>query len=130
MKQTEYFTEKEFYCKCGKCEPKLPPDELIDALVEIREHYDSPLIINSAYRCKEHNAKIGGAAKSRHIEGDAVDFVIKGQKTLDVYNWIIEHFGDKPWGIAKRIQQDPYRGFVHLDTRGTKARWNYPGSIA
>lgn len=33
-----------------------------------------PITINSAYRNPAHNAAIGGAANSRHMHGDAVDF--------------------------------------------------------
>lgn len=39
-----------------------------------REEYGSARIINSAYRNPVRNAAIGGAAKSRHMHGDAVDF--------------------------------------------------------
>jgi uncharacterized protein YcbK (DUF882 family) len=130
MKQNKYFKESEFVCKhCHSLPEKGIPDSLIDFLCEIREHYNSPVIINSGYRCKEHNAKIGGAPKSRHVEGDAVDFVVKGVKTLDLFNYIIKAYDDRPWGIAKRISKDPYAGFVHVDHRGTKARWTYKGSI-
>lgn len=130
MKKSKYFTENEFKCKCGKC--KTPPisDELIRILTEIREHYNSPVIINSGYRCKEHNAKIGGAPSSRHVEGDAADFTVKGIKTIDLYNYVILTYGDGPYGIARRISKDPYAGFVHFDCRGKKARWVYKGSIS
>lgn len=107
----------------------MPPQELVDILDELREHF-GPVIINSGYRCPEHNAKIGGAKASRHVVGDAVDIVVDGVKTIDVYNYLIEKYDDKPYGIAKKISQNPYGGFVHLDCRNTKrARWNYPGSI-
>lgn len=129
MKSNKYFTEQEFRCKCGKCKSKTPPDELIDILCEIREHYDAPLIIKSGYRCPEHNRIVGGATKSRHIEGDAVDFTVKGVKTFDLYNYVILQYGDRPYGIAKKIIADEYKGFVHLDTRGQKARWTYAGSL-
>lgn len=129
IKDNPYFVMAEFKCKCGKCIlPKgMPPDELIDLLCEIREHFKNPLIINSAYRCKSHNAKIGGAKLSRHTFGDAVDFTIKGVKTEHIYNYVIEKWGDRNYGIAiKRRRENPYAGFVHLDVRGDKkARWEY-----
>lgn len=129
MKQNPYFKESEFKCKCGKCRSITPPDELIDILCQIREHYGKPVIINSGYRCKEHNAKIGGAPQSRHVAGDAADFTVKDIKTIDLYNYVILTYGDGPYGIAKRISQNPYAGFVHFDCRGKKARWTYKGSI-
>lgn len=127
MKVNPYFKESEFKCKCGKCVlPKgQPNDELIDLLCEIREHFNAPLIINSGYRCASHNAKIGGAAKSRHIIGDAVDFTIKGVKTIEVYRYCENLPNADKLGLAIKHSKDAFKGFVHLDTRGFKARWVY-----
>ncbi|EGF1229278.1 DUF882 domain-containing protein [Campylobacter jejuni] len=128
MKENPYFKESEFQCKCGKCKlpPNVPSDELVDVLCELREHYNAPIIINSGYRCKEHNAEVGGAAKSQHTIGSAADFVVKGVKTEDVHQYVLEKYGDKPFGIAiKNNFENPFGGFVHLDTRGKKARWTY-----
>lgn len=127
---SKYFKIDEFKCKhCNKIPENMPPEELIKTLENIREHFNAPVIINSGYRCPEHNAKVGGAKASRHIVGDAVDIRVKGVKTIEVYNYVIKTFNEKPFGIAKKIIQDPYRGFVHIDTRGKKARWDYPGSL-
>lgn len=129
MKENKYFKESEFKCKCG-CDTMpqgQPNDELIDILCEIREHFGKPLVIHSGYRCPTHNAKVGGAKSSRHIKGDAVDFHIEGVKTNDVYNWVVSKYDN--YGIARKIIKDPFKGFVHFDTRGFRARWNYPGSL-
>lgn len=128
MKSNPYFTIDEFKCRCGKCKlpENVPSDELIDTLCEIREHYKAPIIINSGYRCPTHNAKVGGAKSSQHTIGSAVDFIVKGVKTADVHSFVLEKYGDKPYGIAiKHNYNDAYKGFVHLDTRGKKARWTY-----
>lgn len=128
MKPNKYFKEDEFKCKCGKCElpPNVPSDQLVDLLCEIREQFEAPIHINSAYRCPTHNAKVGGAKTSQHTIGSAVDFVVKGVKTEEVYNFVLEKWGEEPLGIAiKNNPNDEYAGFVHLDTRGKKARWEY-----
>lgn len=128
MKENKYFKESEFKCKCGKCElpSNVPSDELIDMLCEIREHFNSPLIINSGYRCPKHNAKVGGATKSQHTIGSAVDFIIKGVKTQEVHEYVLKKYEDKLCGIAiKHNFDNPCVGFVHIDTRGKKARWTY-----
>ncbi|STQ86215.1 DUF882 domain-containing protein [Helicobacter muridarum] len=128
MRVNKYFKLHEFKCKCGKCELPhgMPSDSLIDALVEIREHFNKPLRIRSAYRCAEHNKKVGGAPRSRHTQGDAVDFVIDNVPTKKVFEYVLKTYNDKPFGIAISINtQDEFRGFVHLDTRGYKARWSY-----
>lgn len=129
MKSNNYFKESEFKCKCcGKLPNNCPPDGLIDILVDIREHFGLPVIINSGYRCPTHNAKVGGAKSSRHLVGDAVDIRVKDVPTKEVYNYVITQFGQRNLGIAKKIIDDPFRGFVHIDTRGVRARWSYPGS--
>lgn len=128
MKENKYFKESEFKCKCGKCElpPKMPPDALIDILCEIREHFNAPLIIRSGYRCKAHNAKVGGAPLSRHTFGDGVDFTIKGVKTKEVYAFCEKLPQADKIGLAiKHNPNSEFQGFVHLDTRGKKARWVY-----
>jgi len=128
VKSNKYFNISEFKCKCGKCEiPNgMPPDALIDLLIEIREHFNKPLIINSGYRCESHNKKIGGATHSRHVVGDAVDFTIKDFKTKDVFEYIIKKYNNEPLGLAISINpNNEYSGFIHLDTRGKKARWSY-----
>ncbi|MBT0828288.1 DUF882 domain-containing protein [Campylobacter lari] len=128
MKANSYFKLDEFKCRCRKCElPKgVPSDELVDILCQIREYFNSPLIINSPYRCPEYNAKVGGAPKSQHTIGSAVDFVVKGIKTEEVHQYVLDNFSKRGLGIAiKHNFDNPYAGFVHIDTRGKKARWTY-----
>ncbi len=128
MKKNPYFKIEEFKCKCGKCEiPKgVPSDNLVNILCEIREHYNAPIIINSGYRCAEHNAKVGGAKTSQHTVGSAADFVVKGVKTNDLHRYVLEKYDNEPLGIAiKHNKTNEYAGFVHIDTRGKKARWTY-----
>lgn len=128
MKENKYFKLDEFKCKCGKCEmpENMPSDELVDLLVEIREYYDKPVKIKSGYRCKEHNRAVGGAPRSRHLVGDAADFIVRGVLTKEVYEHVIKTYNDRGCGIAICVNESyAYAGFVHLDTRGYKARWGY-----
>ena len=37
-----------------------------------------PLTVNSTCRSERHNARVGGAHRSHHIGGNAVDFRVKG----------------------------------------------------
>lgn len=128
MLENKYFKIADFKCRCGKCDlpDGMPTDELVRTLVEIREHYDAPITIKSGYRCPTHNKAVGGASKSRHTHGDAVDFVVKGVATKEVFKHVLQTYNNKPYGIALSINKnDEYRGFIHLDTRGYKARWSY-----
>lgn len=129
MKANPFFKESEFRCKCGKCEglpDKMPPDELIDTLLIIREHFNSGIIIRSGYRCKAHNEKVGGAPASRHLAGDAVDFIVMNVPTKKVYEFCESLPNANNLGLAiKHNPKSEFYGFVHLDTRGKKARWVY-----
>lgn len=127
MLENPYFKIDEFKCKCGcKMPDNMPSDKLIDLLVEIREHFNKRVKIKSGYRCVSHNKAIGGAPKSRHIVGDAVDFIVREVPTKEVYKHVIKTYNDRGCGIAIYVNEaDPYAGFVHLDTRGYKARWGY-----
>ena len=127
MKENKYFKESEFKCKCGKCSLPAgsPPDELVDTLVKVREHFNAAIRINSGYRCKTHNAKVGGAPKSRHTFGDAVDFVVENVPTKEVYEFCESLANADKLGLAIKHNANKFKGFVHLDTRGFKARWVY-----
>lgn len=44
-----------------------------DVLQPLRDAWGEPLIINSGYRCKELNEKVGGVETSMHRTGEAAD---------------------------------------------------------
>ena len=41
-----------------------------------------PIVVNSAFRCKEVNTGVFGSRTSSHIDGNAADFVPKNDKSL------------------------------------------------
>ena len=116
---SENFYSHEFQCKCGKCSTIKIDDNLVEILQDIRDHCDSPVHINSAYRCSAHNAAVGGASKSRHTTGEAADIVVEGQTPRDVAKYA-ETRGVKGIGLYE-TSADGY--FVHVDTRTSKAFW-------
>ncbi len=77
------------------------------------------MTINSGYRTESHNKKIGGAANSYHVKGQAADIVVSGKTPLEVARKA-EEPGMK--GIIK------YNTFVYVDTRTTKYFFNDGGS--
>lgn len=97
--------------------------ELARAFERIRELCGFPLIVNSAYRTFDYNWKIGGAAKSQHVEGRALDLV-PGPGTLKALQ--------KLRGSAEIARREGlirgigiYNGFVHIDTRpGKSSTWH------
>ena len=112
-----HFKEAEFACNhCGKLHPDGVPQELIDALERIRTHYGVPVNINSGYRCPTHNANVGGAPNSLHLQGKAADFWMKGVSPAQVYSDIDPHWPNG--GLGK------YDTFTHIDVRGYHSRWS------
>lgn len=124
MKLTNNFSKSEFDCKCG-C--KMPPSVLVnvvkaaDNLQILRDCLGESIIINSAYRCKDHNKKVGGKTNSSHLKGLATDITAKGS-SVDLLNETIEHLIES--GSLKQGGLGLYNTFVHYDIRGKKARWD------
>jgi peptidoglycan hydrolase-like protein with peptidoglycan-binding domain len=81
---------------------------------------DRPIGVTSWYRDPRTNRAIGGASKSMHLTGQAVDFYVVGESVVVTFNKL-KRFHD--WGgLAVG------NSFIHLDTRsGPTARWTYPG---
>lgn len=89
------------------------------ALEDIRRRYNNrPIQINSWYRDPATNAAIGGSSQSRHMTGDAVDFVVSGIHPYDVYADL-----DPWWGSRGGLASSTV--FTHIDMRGYRARWSY-----
>ena len=113
-KVAEHFKLKEFACK--NSEPIIISEKLCDILEDIRVHFGKPVTITSGYRTPEHNAKIGGAVKSRHMLGLAADIKIPGVKPSDVATYartLMPTYG----GIGT------YSTFTHIDVRDTISNW-------
>lgn len=89
-------------------------------LEEVRAIVNQPIIVTSWYRDPATNAAIGGASQSRHMVGDAVDFDIPGADLRRIYNQLDPWWGSRG-GLARGAR------FIHIDARGYRARWNYPG---
>lgn len=90
--EIRHFTRDEAYigCPCGKCGgfPVEPTERLMLAADAVREHFGSPLIPTSTVRCKDHNAAVGGVWNSRHMEGRAMDFYVKGVDGSTVLDFV------------------------------------------
>lgn len=117
------FTVKEFACKDGS-DYILIDTELVKLLQNIREHFGKPVTINSAYRSKTYNKKIGGAKSSQHCLGTAADIKISGVTPLAAAQYI-ESIQPSKGGIGL------YKTFTHVDTRTKRSRWqNYGKEVS
>ena len=115
------FKSTEFDCHGANCckETQID-DQLVEYLQKIREHFNKPVKISSGYRCKTHNARVGGASKSNHMYGQAADTIVTGVAPIEVARYA-ESIGVLGIGV--------YNTFVHIDTRKTKYFW-YDGGAS
>jgi len=124
MTLTKNFKQSEFNCKCG-C--KMPNDVLASVMVlaehlqGIRDAAGKAIIINSSYRCPDHNKEIGGVSNSQHVLGKAADINIKGwsaDKTADFIEGLHNQWKNRSGGLGR------YNTFTHIDIRNAYARWD------
>ena len=86
-----HFRKEEFACKCGQfCDgyPAEPDKILVEAAEKVRNHFASPVLISSGLRCQTHNKNVGGAAKSRHLSGKAMDFRVQSRNAQEVLSFV------------------------------------------
>jgi uncharacterized protein YcbK (DUF882 family) len=93
-------------------------------LEDVRVHFGAPVTITSGARCVKYQMELNPEApNSKHIiskldeESTAVDFVVRGIKTSVVRTFL----NGRPY--TGLIGMGKYNTFVHVDTRGVKARW-------
>lgn len=72
-----------------------------------------PVIINSGYRTKAYNKKVGGIEKSNHLTGKAADIRVIGVDADKVHSLALDIFE----GVGK------YRNFTHVDTDEKRVRY-------
>lgn len=120
-KISAHFKLREFSCKCARGGLHVTEIdwELVEWLEEIRKHFGKPVIINSAFRCEDHNSKVGGKPNSQHLTGNAADIKINGvspEKIAAYAKSLTRNAGHGGVGT--------YNTFVHIDTRRNKiAEW-------
>ena len=120
VKLSANFNSTEFDCQGkGCCSQTIINPQLVKYLQKIREHFNVPITITSAYRCPTHNSRVGGAPGSRHSKGDAADVVVKGHSPREVAQYC-ESIGIKGIGLYETAA-DGY--FVHIDTRDYQSFW-------
>lgn len=106
------FYLSEFQCPCCNC--VILHSDLLKYLVKLRRLIREPIYINSGYRCKAENIRVGGTDKSYHMFGMAADITTKLMSMSDLAE-MAESVGFKGIGL--------YGNFLHLDVREYQEHW-------
>lgn len=118
------FPRSEMQCShTGRCE-MLP--SFMDRLQSLRDEFNKPMVITSAYRDRLHPAEFGKDHLGTHAMGCAVDVRVRGADALRLVELAIKHGFT---GIG--VKQNRENRFIHLDdsqSRSWRPRphiWSY-----
>ncbi|MBC7140509.1 MAG: DUF882 domain-containing protein [Defluviimonas sp.] len=89
--------------------------EAMDKLQSLRNRLGKPLIVRSAYRSPEHNRAVGGATRSKHMEGTAFDIAMANHDPA-AFEAAARAVGFLGFGFY------PRSGFMHVDL-GPARQW-------
>lgn len=89
-------------------------------LDRIRSDWGSPIGVTSWYRPPAINSAVGGVPNSQHLTGGAADLYPINGKLME-----FERFLDHRWDRALGYGMRAGRGFVHVDLRRGRIRWDY-----
>jgi zinc D-Ala-D-Ala carboxypeptidase len=110
------FSPREIACKgTGSI---LVNEDALDRLQKLRDTLGVPVILVSAYRSPEHNRRVGGATRSKHMEGVAFDVNMTNHNPAE-FERAARAVGFTGFGYY------PRSGFMHIDT-GAARVWGTP----
>jgi uncharacterized protein YcbK (DUF882 family) len=115
-----HFNREEFLCPCCLTEDMDPA--FLARLDDAREIAGVPFVITSGFRCRKHNAKIGGVEDSAHVWGVAADIAAAStSRRFHILRGLM-------LAGFRRIGLSVEDGFVHVDQDEDKPQdviWGY-----
>lgn len=108
MITAKYFSEREFNKCTPSCSLQDMNQEFMDTMDRIREIAGIPLVINCAYRSKEHDLAKGRSGNSSHTRGLALDIRCNSSQNRNKILEACHKVGITRLGIGKN--------FIHIDT--------------
>ena len=90
-------------------------EEALDKLQALRDRLGKPLIVRSAYRSPAHNRAVGGAPRSKHMDGRAFDIAMANHDPV-AFEAAARAVGFLGFGYY------PRSGFMHIDL-GPARQW-------
>lgn len=148
-----HFTLRQFLCKQDADFPKYVVLResllvLLEGLLQAVRDSGYPVTtfgVISGYRTPYYNKRIGNVPNSRHVYGDAMDLFVdengdgimddlngdgvQDQADVDLLYTIVQEFKQRPenrlliGGVGRYYKTARHGGFIHVDTRGFRARW-------
>lgn len=103
-----FFSEDELKCKC--CGENKFNQNTLELLNRLRISFGKPIIINSGYRCEEHNKAIN--ATQTHASGQAVDIKCSHKDAFRIVK-IALRLGFTGIGVSQK--GNTKTRFIHLD---------------
>ena len=120
MPRSKYFAPGEFRRCVPSCDISQMDPSFLDALDRVREKAGIPLLLNSAYRSRSYELKMGRSGNSAHTKGKAADIRCNASATRMRLVRAALDCGIRRIGIGKT--------YVHLDTDDTLPQdviWDY-----
>jgi uncharacterized protein YcbK (DUF882 family) len=100
---------------CGHCGRLVGPDpELLAVLEHLRRQLGRALVVVSATRCAEYNARVGGIKASQHLAGRAADIPKGLFRARDARKAGAHGVGVRD-GWVVHVDVTPGRGFFAFD---------------
>ena len=123
MKLTDNFSLEEFECKCGCKMPEFVKKNIVELAENLQVLRDEVgrLDLTNAYRCKAHNADVGGSVNSQHLLGKAGDIKSSYFTPSEIAKTTDDMMKNETFKIGGI---GIYNTFTHVDTRGSRARWS------
>lgn len=121
---SKHFSDAELACKhchVNGCLPELVGVlEQLRAQLSVERRKDTPVLIDSAYRCSVYNATLRNAAKnSEHVFGIAADVRVEGMTAAELLEFVVRVPG------IRGVGRNDFDNYIHVDTRAMPARWCY-----
>lgn len=113
----KYFSDNELRCKCGCGEMGVKEDALLKLNI-LRHLWGKPLVLNSAYRCANHEDERDKEVPGTHNQGIAFDIRTTPNQQPELIRLAME-VGFKGFGFHK--------SFLHVDAREQEhiSAWYY-----
>ena len=94
---------------------------------EVAKEYGQTLVITSTYRSAAYNASVGGAKKSQHQQGNAVDVRMTNTSVADRQRFLRIAASKGIQGFGCYFPASSGGNFIHCDIGG-KRQWGPNGS--